>query len=160
MGLTIGAAGWAVVAKRVAKDTFPSATVRGTLVPPRLLWDRLVKPPHMPPERIGNPALPSLWPCIQVLHTLIKGLLQGTGTIHTGGLCLVDCSCELSLCIPDHGCAEGIGLLNGGFGIRYQPFLVEVHGSPSCKQPPHGHIHFPPCSQSTSSDRAPRSAIG
>ena len=90
----------------------------------------------------------------QVLHTSTKELLQGIGMTCTGGLCLPDGSCSCSLCIPDHSCKEGLCLLDGlsglgpilmqsSSGIRYQPSLVGVHGSPSCEQLPHGCIHFP-----------------
>ena len=143
VGLPIGAAGWAVVAKRVAKDTFPISNCKGYMSTPRLLWDRLVKLLCMPLERMGDPTFLLHGFTFQVLHTLIQGLLQGTGMICTGGLHLPDGSCACSLFILDHGSAEGLVLLNGSFSIRYQPSLVGVHGSPSCEQPPYGHIHFP-----------------
>ena len=60
VGPPIGVASWAVVAKRAAKDTFPITNCKGYMSTPGLLWDRLVKLLHMPPERIGDPTLPSL----------------------------------------------------------------------------------------------------
>ena len=45
--------------------------------------------------------------------------------------------------IPDCSCTEGLSLLVGSFGMKYQPPSVGVHGNPSFEQLPHGHIHLP-----------------
>ena len=154
VGFPIAVASWGVVAKRLARNIFPVNNCRWYMNTPQASGDRLVRLLCKPPEKIGDPTFFLYGLVLQVLHTFTKGLLQGTGVTHTGSLCLHDGNCTHRLCISDHGFAvglclfDGLGslgliLMQGSFSMRYQTSLVGVLGSPSCEQPPHGHIHFP-----------------
>ena len=96
---------------------------------------------------------------LQVLHTFPKGLLQSMGMICTSGLCLPDCNCTVGLHLLDGHGSLSLILMQGSFGIRYQPSLVGVHGGPSYEQLTMAAF-ISLCSQSTSSDRALWSALG
>ena len=61
--LPIGAAGLTVVAKRAAKDMFPTSNSKGYMSTPKTSVGQACKAaPHAPLERIGDPTLPFLWP--------------------------------------------------------------------------------------------------
>ena len=86
VGLPIGVASWAVIAKRAAKDMFPISNCKGTLVPPDFCGTGLLSHPTCLQKGLAIPPFLPYGLTFQVLHTLIKGPLQGTGMIHTGSL--------------------------------------------------------------------------
>ena len=61
-GSPIAVASWGVVTKKPARDIFPVSNCKQYMSTLWALGDRLVRLLHKPPEKIGNPALLSLWP--------------------------------------------------------------------------------------------------
>ena len=63
VGFPIAVASWGWSPKGQLGTYSQLATARGTWVPHELWGDRLVRLLHKPPEKIGNHTLLSLWPC-------------------------------------------------------------------------------------------------
>ena len=63
MGFPIVKAVWGVVAKSMVRGMFPGSNCKGYMSTPQALGDRLVRPPHKPLEKMGDPTFLSTWLC-------------------------------------------------------------------------------------------------
>ena len=78
---------YGVVAKRAARDMFPVSNCKGYMSTPWALGGQPCK--ATPQASRKDPPFFLYGLALQVLHTFTKGLFQGMGMICTGGLCLL-----------------------------------------------------------------------